>query len=334
VYRNLGAPTKAILTGPSHGKDNAFITVDGRTVMVVTADPVSAIPQVGMQMSAWLSVHLIASDYTTSGAAPSFASFTFNFPTELSSGDRNEYLKSLGAACKELGIAIVAGHTGTYPGASFTVVGGGMMFGFTKKGGYIDSSMSLPDDVILMTKGAAIESAASLAWSFPKFAEERVGRTLARRARLLLNQCSTVKDALTVRSVGLGKDGVTSMHDATEGGVLGALREMSESSEKAFVVERELLHVPAEAEAVCSAFKLDPLTSLSEGTLLLTCKPSRADEVLRKLRRNGVPAFAIGRVREGGGLWMSRRGGIGKRVTPTPDQYWDAYERSIKAGIQ
>ncbi|HME19394.1 MAG TPA: AIR synthase-related protein [Nitrososphaerales archaeon] len=334
VYGHLGAKSHQVLVGPKRGSDNAIVSIGGRRVLIVTTDPVSVIPALGAKESAWLSVHLIASDYATSGRLPQFATFDFNFPPEMTRSDTESYLKEIGSACRRLGISIVAGHTGSYPGAGYTVVGGGVMFGFAKEGEYVDPSMANVGDAVLMTKGAAIEAAASLSNSFPMHTERLVGRSLAAKAMALTRSCSVVKDAVTAATLGLGEGGVTSMHDATEGGVLGGLGEMAAASGKAFVVKSEKILQLREAAAVCSAFGLDPLTALSEGTLLITCASERAGELLRKLEDEKVGASLIGTVSRGRGLWVSEKGRSPRKVRPSPDKYWVAYARAINKGLR
>ena len=84
-----------------------------------------------------------------------------------------------------------------------------------------------------------------------------------------------MKDAQVAASLGI-HESVTSMHDATEGGVLGGLFELSSACGLPVVAKREAIHVPTEAAAVCGAFGIDPLTSTSEGTLIITCRPGAA----------------------------------------------------------
>ncbi|HEY6283851.1 MAG TPA: AIR synthase-related protein [Nitrososphaerales archaeon] len=314
--------------------DNAFIGMEGGKVMVISTDPVSVISQVGPNKSAWLSVHLIASDIATSGVPPEFAAFSLNLPEEMSISQKKEYVSSLGDACDELNVTVVSGHTGTYPGARFTVVGGGVMFAFANDGNYVDPSMARVGDRVLMTKGSAIEATASLAWAFPTVTKEKVGRKLLARARALLDQCTVVKDATIAGSIGLGKEGVSSMHDATEGGVLGALDEMAHASAKAFVVNPDSVLVSGEAKAVCAAFGLDPLTSLSEGTLLLTCGPGRVNEVKERMSDSGLSVAEVGVVKNGNGLWLGSEGGRQRRFRPKPDGYWAAYNSAVKAGTK
>jgi hydrogenase maturation factor len=334
VYASLGRRSHGLVVGPRKGEDNAVISIGGKHVMILTVDPVSIIPSIGMKLSAWLSVHLIASDYTTSGLKPEFATFSFNFPSELSEADREGYVRSTGEECTRLGITIAAGHTGSYPGAGFTIVGAGSMFGFGLRGGFVDPSMARPGDAILMTKQAGIETTASLALSFPRHVEKKVGRLRASRARKLITSCSTVADALTASRIGLGHGGITSMHDATEGGVLGGLDEMASASGTAFRVDVEMIPVSEEVAAVCGAFGLDPLGSLSEGTLLVTCSPDRIHDLEREFAESKIPIRRLGSVRNGEGLWVAKGNKNPKRVRPGADRYWTVYEGGIDTGLK
>lgn len=302
--------------------------------MILTVDPVSAIPSIGMKLSAWLSVHLIASDYTSSGADPEFAIFSYNFPPQMSPQAKKDYVSAIGNACSSLGIAIAGGHTGSYPGGGFTVIGAGAMLGFASEGGYVTPSLARTGDVILMTKRAAIEATASLALSFPQFVGRELGRGICERASHLIKLCTTVKDARAARLVGLGGRGVTSMHDATEGGVLGALSEMSSASGKLFQVDVGEIPVSEEASAVCSLFGLDPLRTMGEGSLLLTCRPDALTRVEGNMSEAGIPISKIGEVRTGRGLAVADEKGGVQKFRPGPDLYWTAYNQATRRRLK
>ena len=334
VYRNLGKKSRKVLRGPRTGFDNAVVRVGKGRVMVATTDPVSMVPPIGAELSAWMSVHLVASDLATSGVTPEFALFTLNFPRGLEEGEARDYLTSLGRSCSELGISIVGGHTGTYPGGGFTVIGGGTMMGFAGEGEYIDPSMSRVGDLVLMTKGAGIEAAATLAVSFPRYTKGKAGRKFQRNSAALLRSCSCVADALAAARVGLGAGGVTSMHDATEGGVLGGVSEMSEASGKAYVIDLEKVHVPEEVAAVCSAFSIDPMRTVSEGTLLITCSPRVKAALESALAERGIGAWEIGRVVGGRGAWSVGADGRRRRISPGPDEYWSAFDEAATSGLE
>jgi len=334
VFENLGARRSSVLVGPGHGRDNAVISLPGkRKVMVVTADPLSIIPSLGMERSAWLTAHLLASDLATSGVAPQFAVLDFNLPPKLGTEDFRSYLKALGREFERMGVAIVGGHTGSYPGCDYTIAGGGMMFSFADESGYVTPSMAKAGDVLLMTKGAAIATTAVLAWAFPNRVSEETGAGILARAKGYLRECSTVREALEVSSLGL-RDRVTSMHDATEGGVLGGAYELASACGRAVTVDTDSIHVSRETREVCALFGLDPLVSLSEGTLLITCRPDAVGEVVATLRRSRVACFAIGRVGESGeGLRISSKGGRPKPfVPPEGDRYWEEYAAAARRG--
>lgn len=335
IFRNLGLKNSSVIVRPGHGFDNAVLSLGNKRVLVLTADPLSIIPSIGMEESAWFTMHLLASDFTTSSLKPQFAVLDFNLPVELRLDDFEAYIKALSRECKKLGIAIVGGHTGKYPGCDFTVAGGGVLFGIGDEDEYLTPAMMSPGDRIIMTKGAAIASTGLLSRLFPKQVNERLGRGLLETARPYLFHCSTVKDAIIASSVGIRNEGVTSMHDATEGGVLGALYEISSASKRAIVIEREGIFVSRETRLICSLFGLDPLISLSTGTLIITCRPDRVGEVQTKLRRNNVENFMIGEVRDDRekGLWVSTRGNKAKPFTgPESDPYWSAYSKARSRG--
>ena len=333
VYSHLGHPSQAMKVGPGRGFDNGIVSLGRGRVVIMTVDPISVIPAFGMKLSAWLSVHLIASDYTTSGFDPQFAIFSYNFPPGMSYSGREEYVRSIGDECKRLGVAIAAGHTGSYPGGGFTVIGAGSMLGLAPEGRYIAPSMARAGDAILVTKHPAIEATASLALSFPTFVEKKEGTVIARRARDMIRLCTTVKDARVARQAGLGSDGVSSMHDATEGGVLGALEEMASASGRCFEVDVANIPQSKVADGVCAAFGLNPLATMGEGALLITCNPRKIHELVRRMTSEGVPVAIIGKVKKGRGLRLRDEVGRSSRFEPGPDKYWSVYERAMKRGL-
>jgi hydrogenase maturation factor len=336
VFRNLGARNAAIVTGPSEGLDNGVLSIGRGRILVVTSDPVSIIPSIGMKESAWMSIHHLASDFMTSGLKPQFAVFVFILPPELQSADLEAYLRSLGRECKRLGISIVAGHTGAYPGSRFTIVGGGVLFGLGRKGDYVTPAMARSGDDVLITKGAAIEATGVLARAFPQELRVRIGTYPWACAASYISRTSCVEDARVAAQVGLRGEGVTSMHDATEGGVLGGLNELSEACGKPIIIDTRKVFVSKESKAVCRVFGLDPLSTLSGGTLIITCRPKLTGELASRLARHGIKNDLIGSVGVGGkqGIWEA----IGKSKPralgpPAKDRYWEAYDRAVNAGM-
>jgi hydrogenase maturation factor len=333
VYRRLGAKRPEVLVGPRRGVDNAVVGLNGDRVIVTTTDPVSIIPALGLEDSAWLSVHHISSDLATSAIAPAYALFELNLPPHLRDTDFMTYWRALHKECLGLGIAVVGGHSGRFAGCDYTIVGSGTMFATGRTSQFVTSAMAQPDDVLVVTKGAAIATASILARTFPRTVEKASGSRGLRRAQGLFRQISTIEDALTASAVGVRDAGVGAMHDAAEGGVLTALHELVDASECGAYIDQAAIPLVPEVQDVCSLFGIDPFFALAEGALVAAVREHAVEKVLRALRGRGIQSAAVGRVRQ-------RDAGIrvrdpeGERVLSPPpvDAYWSAYARAVRQG--
>src|SRR5438309_9420982 len=140
IYRSLGASSSRLVVGPAFGLDNSIVRLSRGRVLVATSDPLSYIPSVGPKASAWLSVHLLASDLTTSGFSPQFGLFDFNLPPTLNDASFAKYWRSFHQECKKLGLSIIGGNTGKYPGIDYSVIGGGELLATGSEKKYLSSS--------------------------------------------------------------------------------------------------------------------------------------------------------------------------------------------------
>jgi len=333
IYPRLGKKRHEILVAPNHGLDNAVVQLGHNQVLVVTSDPLSVIPALGLQDSAWLSVHLLASDLSTCGFPPQFIVVNLSLPPHMKDEDFETYWDAFHRECSKLDLAILGGHTGRYVGSDYTVIGGGVMMTLAPEDRYLSSNMARPRDLVIMTKGVAIATTGILARTFPKTVEKKFGSSFLKRAQLHFYQFSVVKDALTAASVGLRDEGVTAMHDVTEGGLLGAIYELAQASEAGIEIDLSDVIITQEAKLICDLFGLDPYTTLSEGTLIITVKPEKAQEVLKSLKSNGIEASIIGEImNRQNGRWVKRNGERRPLEKPTIDPYWGAYWRSLQEG--
>ena len=325
VYGRLGARRRDVVVGPKHGVDNAVVRVGPGNVMVATTDPLSYIPALGPRYSAWLSVNLIASDLATSAISPQYGIFDFNLPPKMPDSQFATYWAHFHSECKRLGIAIIGGHTGRYQGCDYTVIGGGVMYAVGPEDGYLTSEMGQVGDDLILTKGAAIETTAVLARSFPRTVRKALGANLFERARTYLEKVSTVKDSLTAASVGLHQRGVTAMHDATEGGVLAAVLELTNASRMGAMIDLESIPISQETNEICNLFHIDPFFSLSEGSLVLTCKPTKTGRVIRRLKEARISSNVIGQLTKSRQVSGMSRKSTSRISYPKFDPYWKAY---------
>ncbi|MGD0689575.1 MAG: AIR synthase family protein [Candidatus Bathyarchaeia archaeon] len=327
IYPRLGAARREIIVGPKFGVDNAVVRVGGGRVLVATTDPLSFIPSLRPSESAWLSVNLLASDLTTCSCAPQYGIFDFNLPPQMGNHQFAEYWKAFHAECKELGLAIVGGHTGKYQGCGYSIIGGGVMYTVCREDRYLTSEMAGSGDDVILTKGAAVETTAILTRAFPRKIKRVLGSRLFEKARRYLFKVSTVRDALTAASVGIHQNGVTAMHDATEGGVIAAVLELSNASGLGVEIDLDMIPISEETREICKFFRINPLTSLSEGTLIIASRPNKTGRVLRQLKSKGISSHVIGRLTKTRSARATTQGGRVRLTYPSFDPYWRAYRK-------
>jgi hydrogenase maturation factor len=330
ILKKLGKSNEKVILGPKLGGDFAAVKIDEENVLLITSDPLSIIPSLGLKESAWITVHLLASDLATSGVAPQFAVLDYNLPPQLSYSDFEIYWNSIHEEMEKLGIAIIGGHTGKYEGCNFTVVGGGVMFSFAKKDEYVSSSMAKEGDALILTKGVAISASSILARVFKEKVEKELGTRVQKKLSDMLYSFSTVKDSLTAAKLGLRKV-VHAMHDCTEGGLLGAIYELCEASEKGVVVYKDKIEIDEDIKAVCELFKIDPLKSLNEGGLLCCVEKNYAEDLIKELKKEGIKAFEIGEIKDKSyGRWLIEDNKKIMIESVDIDPYWEAFWREFR----
>jgi len=339
IAPHLGAVRREVTVGPGAGLDCAIVTLEGGRLMALTTDPLSIVPALGPAASARLACHLLASDLWTSGIAPQYATVDFNLPPALDDETFAAYWKAMSAEWEALLVAVVAGHTGRYAGCESTVIGAGTLIGFGDDGQYLTPALARPGDIVLVTKGCAIEATAIAAHLIPRRLGACIGAGGVERARALLDQVSVVADCRALIGAGLrrgpgeGGTGVTALHDATEGGVLGGLLELARACGHDLSVERARIPLIPEALGACEALGgIDPYWTLAEGALIATVPPGNVIEALTALTDAGIAAAEVGVVVPGSGRLLLREpeGEVRTLIEPEPDPYWPAYERAVR----
>jgi len=334
IFPNLGAEDASVIVGPQFGVDFGVVRV-GDYDLIFEVDPVYVVPEYGWEKSAWFAVHILASDVAVSGVPPRYLFIDLNLPLRMTDEELERLWRAIHNECRRLGITIVAGHTGRYGGIDYPMIGGAVMVGVTKRDHFVTPAMARPGDVVIMTKGAAVETAGILASMFPEVLERRYGKEFARRAQEIFWLQSVVDDALTLAQLGL-RDGVTAMHDATEYGVWGALNDVAEASGVSIRVFREKLFVRDDVMKVLEAFseltgiKVDPFASISEGTLIASVRRGLEDRALELLRSRGIEAAVIGEVVEGKGVYLVDDGSERLIRQPEQDPFWPLFFRALE----
>jgi len=328
ILRRLGASDDDVLVGPRHGVDVGVVRVADGVAMALTADPVFVVPAYGWERAAWFAVHILASDAATSGLRLRWMAVDLNLPPEITDAELTALWDGFHRACEGIGIAVVTGHTARYDGCTWPMVGGAVCMATGPEDRFVTPTMARVGDRVVVTKGAAIEATALFATTFPERLAAGVGRDVVDAADALFEQMTVVPEATVARTFGLRDEGVTSMHDATEGGVFGGLTEVAAAAGVGMRIDLEAIPVRPEVRAVCEHAGMDPYTSISEGTLIATVVPERSQAFLEALADAGVHAADVGEVLDASlGTVLSTPDGELPLEHPGLDPFWGAFGR-------
>ncbi|MGC8797766.1 MAG: AIR synthase-related protein [candidate division WOR-3 bacterium] len=262
----------------------------GNRAVAMTTDPVFIVPEYGFKKAAWFAIHILVSDVVTSGLPPAYLTIDLNLPMAMNEQELATIWTTIDEECKKMGIAIIAGHTARYENCHYPMVGGATVIAVGDLDQYVSPKFARAGDKIIITKGPAIEASGIFATMFPKLLKRKFGAAFAQKAATLFYKMSVVEDALTAVKVGVRDKGVSAMHDATECGIWGGLYEIARAAELGVRIEKEKIVIEAGVQEICDFFEIDPFKSISEGTLIISCREHKAEKVVTMLQAKGITA--------------------------------------------
>jgi hydrogenase maturation factor len=239
--------------------------------------------------------------------------------------------KTMHRECVKLGISIITGHTGRYENCHYPMVGGATLVGIGSKDEYVTPRLACAGDKVIITKGPAIEATGIFATMFPELIEREFGKDFNKKAQQIFYKMSVVDDAMTAVSLGVRDNGVTAMHDATECGIWGGLYEIAQAASLGVRVEMESIVIEDCVPEICRHFGIDPYASISEGTLIISCREQKAQDILIALRKKGIKSSIVGEFTEPGlGMVLVREGREEKLEHPIVDPFWRAFYGALE----
>lgn len=300
----------ALIIRPAVGEDVAAVDVSGEQVLVLKSDPITfATESIGEYV-----VLVNANDIATAGATPRWLIATALFPAGTTPSLVIHVLRDLSDACVRHGITLCGGHTEITEAVARPIVIG-TMAGTVERVGLIDKRDMGPGDLILLTKAIAVEGTAIIAAELGERLVEQ-GMTLDEvgECRALLSRIGVLAEAAVARA----RDGVTAMHDVTEGGLATAVRELSTAGGHGIEVDLDAIPILPQTVRVCAVLGLEPLGLIGSGSLLISCREDGHQELLAAIRAAGIDVSRIGRVTApGAGVEAVQRG------VPVP---WPAFD--------
>ncbi|GMQ77381.1 MAG: AIR synthase family protein [Gammaproteobacteria bacterium] len=277
----------SVLVGPGIGEDAAVIDM-GERCLVAKTDPVTfATDEIG-----WYAVHVNANDVACCGARPRWFLATLLLPEHDTTPDLVEAIfEQMAGACGELDVTLCGGHTEITHGLERPIVIG-QMLGDVGHDAFVAGAGARAGDVIILTKGIAVEGTALIAREKPTaLAGVMDDKELERCAGFLRDPgISVVKDARLALQAGE----VHALHDPTEGGVATGLWELAEAAGLGLRVDRERLPVLPECALMCRHLGLDPLGLIGSGSLLIAAPREHATRIIDRLADEAIAAAVIG----------------------------------------
>ena len=289
LLTNFPVKDKSVVLGPGVGRDCAVLDLGGDQLLVAKSDPITfATDEIG-----WYAVHVNANDIVTTGATPRWFLSTILLPLGTETAAIDKIFADIQAACAELKVAVIGGHTEITHDLKRPIVLGSML-GLVPRDRLILPTGARPGDAIILTKRLAVEATSILARE----------RYLERAAGLGTDYLDRCKNFLHVPGISVAADAriavaagsVHAMHDPTEGGLATALNEMATAAGVNLTIDGAVVPTYPETRALCNRYHLDLWGVIASGSLLVAADVVDARHIITALRDANIEATVIGRV--------------------------------------
>lgn len=286
LNKNIGKKRPEVLVGPGIGKDCGVIDF-GDDVCVVSTDPITgAVNKIG-----YLAIHISCNDVVTTGAKPIGAMVTIIAPVNTQYEEIHSIMEDANLAANELDLEIIGGHTEITSAVNQVVVSVTALGKIAKEELVHPGKAQIGDD-ILVTKKAGLEGTAIIAMDRKDILAKYFSQDFIDNASRFIEEISVVREGLLA-----GKLGAHAMHDATEGGILGAAWEMSKAMDKGLVIDIDKIPIAKETREICKIFNINPLRLISSGSMIIVSP--EGEKLTKELSKAGILATVIGKVIDG-----------------------------------
>ena len=248
IFPYTGAARSEVLVPAATGEDAAVLDF-GEWACVASTDPITG----AGERAGWYAVHVACNDLAATGAEPVALLLTLLLPEGGDAAIAGRAMREADEAARALGVAVVGGHTEVTSAVNRLVISA-TAIGRAPKGRWLRTGGGHAGDALVLTKAAGLEGTAILAADLAARLAPHVAGPVLERARSFANELSVVPDAAAAVPAG-----ATAMHDATEGGVLGAACELAIASGLGVEVDASRVPIRTETRAICDALLLDPL---------------------------------------------------------------------------
>ncbi len=305
VLGSLAPRDPRVLIGARTGEDAAVLDF-GESLLVVTTDPITF----ATDEIARYAVAVNANDVAVRGAVPRWFLATLLLPPGTTEPAVRDLMRQLVAACRELEIDLIGGHTEVTGGLDRPIISGTML-GEVARDRLVTTGGARPGDALVLGGSLAVEGTAVLAREsrdvllqrgVPPPVIERAAALLRDPGISVVHMARHLCDALLPHA----------MHDPTEGGLATTLAELAGAAQAGVFLETaDALPLLPETRVICGALGLNPLGLLASGALLAAVDPADAAAAVAALQASGAGGTVIGHVTDAAaGLTMRTARGV------------------------
>lgn len=283
ILKQIVTKRSEVLVGAGVGEDCAVLQLKEDEVFVVSTDPITGVAKdIGKY-----AIQINANDIASSGAEPVGMLVTALLPPDVEEADIRTIMTDLETSCKSANVQLIGGHTEVTDAVNrvvLSITG----IGKVKKDLLVKTGGAKPGDDVVITKWIGIEGTTILANEHEEELLKRFPSRMIYEAKNFDQYLSVIPEAaLAVKS------GVTAMHDVTEGGIMGALWELAESSGVGLEIDLKKIPVKQETIEICNYFDINPYHLISSGSMLMTTKDST--KLCQVLKEAGIAATVVGK---------------------------------------
>ncbi len=235
------------------------------------------------------SVVVNANDVVTSGAIPYGFNATIILPLNSSPDQVFQIQKGIHEVCYKMNIAVLGGHTEISSSVNTPIISGAML-GFVPKDYYVPREIT-KGDVMLCVGWCMKEGAGIIASEGYKKLVKKMSKSSLEKLIELGSEISIVDSALEINK----KYQPGLMHDATEGGILGAAYETIVPEGFGLELESEKFPFTKETLELCEILGVNPFRVISSGTLLVVITEEKANELIKNSTEK-TPIAKIGKI--------------------------------------
>ena len=268
-----------VICAPSIGVDCTAVRLEDG-IAVLSCDPITAAESgVGR-----LTVNVSCNDAAAAGAEPIGLMITLLLPPSVSEEEVGAVMDEIAEAAEHANVDIIGGHTEVTNAVTRIVTCATVIAKPVGRTLITPKGMHAGDDIII-TKHAGLEGALLLAQKAPEglLTDEEMRAALG-----FADETNVVAEGLYAAA-----HGASAMHDVTEGGILGALWEISQASGIGIRFDKRLIPVHPVTEKLCGYFAVDPYKLISSGSMLIAAPNGK--EIVEGLAALGIAAKIIGR---------------------------------------